>query len=101
MSREYDKYLEEHRHNVKRGFEWLRTNLPHLFGNTENISWEYIDYHDKTKYNKDEYDAYDRYFYGGNKSFEVVNDFNKAWLLHIHRNAHLVNERRMMIFYEY
>lgn len=88
MSREYDKYLEEHRRNVKRGFEWLRTNLPQLFEGRDDISWGYIDYHDKTKYNKDEYDAYDRYFYGGNRSFEVVNDFNKAWLLHIHRNAH-------------
>lgn len=88
MSREYDKYLEEHIRNVKNGFEWLRTNLPQLFEGRDDISWKNIDEHDKTKYNKDEYDAYDKYFYGGNKSFEVVVNFNKAWLLHIHRNAH-------------
>lgn len=88
MSQEYDKYLEEHIRNVKNGFEWLRTNLPQLFEGRDDISWKNIDEHDKSKYNKDEYDAYDKYFYGGNRSFEVVDNFNKAWLLHIHRNAH-------------
>ena len=36
----------------------------------------------------DEYNAYDKYFYGGNCSFGVVQAFNYAWLLHIHRNPH-------------
>ena len=36
----------------------------------------------------EEYDAYDKYFYGRNKSYAVVQDFNKAWLHHIHHNPH-------------
>lgn len=35
----------------------------------------------------EEYRAYDAYFYG-NKSAKVVEEFKKAWLLHIHRNPH-------------
>lgn len=36
----------------------------------------------------DEYDAYDKYFYGKNRSYQVMQDFNYAWLRHIHRNPH-------------
>ena len=28
------------------------------------------------------------YFYGGNRSYAVVQEFNYAWLRHIHRNPH-------------
>lgn len=31
---------------------------------------------------------YDAYFYGGNRSYQVVRDYEYAWLLHIHRNPH-------------
>lgn len=44
--------------------------------------------HDASKYSKEEYGPYDEYFYGKNKSYEVVQDFNKAWLHHIHNNPH-------------
>ncbi len=37
---------------------------------------------------RDEYEAYDAYFYGGNRSHAIVEAFNRAWLLHIHRNPH-------------
>lgn len=43
--------------------------------------------HDQSKYDKEEYDAYDAYFYG-NRSYEVVQNFNYAWLQHIHKNPH-------------
>ena len=29
-----------------------------------------------------------KYFYGGNRSYEVRNEFDKAWLHHIHNNPH-------------
>ena len=29
-----------------------------------------------------------RYFYGNNKSYQVVQEYRRAWLLHIHRNPH-------------
>lgn len=88
MSKEYDAYLEKHKENVRRGYIWLKTNLPNLFNGNLDGSWETDFNHDSSKYNPDEYAAYDAYFYGGNRSYAVVNAFNRAWLLHIHRNPH-------------
>lgn len=90
MSREYDLYLEQHRGNVAKGFYWIRENLPELLIDIPDVYYEHqICYmHDYSKNYPDEYTAYDTYFYGGNRSYQVVQDFNKAWLLHIHRNPH-------------
>jgi len=89
MSKEYDRYLKEHIMNVMKAYDWLIENLPevvHPNGEVErNLIW-----HDLSKYSSEEYDAYDRYFYGskGNISSEVLNNFNRAWLHHIHHNPH-------------
>lgn len=88
MSKEYDSYLQKHKDNVRRGYIWLRTNLPKLFEGKPDGSWEIDFNHDQSKSNPDEYAAYDAYFYGGNRSYEVVEAFRRAWLLHIHRNPH-------------
>ena len=90
MSREYDLYLEEHRGNVKKGFDWIKEYLPELIPENDGIDYEYqMGFaHDKSKDESDEYEAYDAYFYGGNRSFQVVQDFEYAWLRHIHRNPH-------------
>lgn len=87
MSYQYDRYLERHKANVEKGFRWLQKYLPAI---TEGSGAEHniIFAHDASKLNPDEYEAYDAYFYGGNKSYQVVQDFKKAWLLHIHRNSH-------------
>ena len=90
MSREYDNYLTEHRGNVARGFHWIQEHLPELIPAEDGIDYEHqiCFAHDKSKNESDEYDAYDAYFYGRNRSFQVVQDFNYAWLNHIHRNPH-------------
>lgn len=90
MSKQYDLYLEQHRDNVAKGFYWIRDNLPELLINIPGVSYEHqICYsHDFSKNESDEYEAYDVYFYGGNRSYRVVQDFNYAWLRHIHRNPH-------------
>lgn len=31
MSYQYDLYLQKHKANVKKGFDWLQTNMPWLF----------------------------------------------------------------------
>lgn len=89
MSKEYNAYIREHRANVRRGFDWM---LEHFRNTLEVIGIgdiEYlIDHHDYSKESEDEYAAYDNYFYGGNRSFDVVRDFNFAWLHHIHNNPH-------------
>lgn len=89
MSVEYDQYLAEHIGNVHKGLQWMNDNLP-LSKEEKEAIWEamIMHTHDASKYDKDEYDAYDAYFYGGNRSYKVVQDFNNAWLKHIHKNPH-------------
>lgn len=88
MSYQYDQYLAQHKENVKKGFDWIRQHLPDLVKEAANAEWLTGFAHDQSKSEPDEYDAYDKYFYGGNRSFAVVQAFNKAWLFHIHRNPH-------------
>ena len=93
MSREYDLYLEQHKSNVEKGFDWIKNNLPELMPSDSRLDCLDLVYqigfaHDASKTDEDEYDAYDTYFYGGNRSYQVVQDFNYAWLTHIHRNPH-------------
>lgn len=86
MSKEYDEYLEKHKSNVQRGYIWLRTNLPKLFDKYPDVNSSILT-HDQSKSEKDEYEAYDAYFYG-EKTPAVEEAFRRAWLLHIHRNPH-------------
>ena len=73
MSYQYDRYLERHKANVEKGFRWLQKYLPAI---TEGSGAEHniIFAHDASKLNPDEYEAYDAYFYGGNRSYAVVQD---------------------------
>lgn len=87
MSVEYNNYLREHINNVSEAYNWLCAHFPNI--QNKMLGHETIfDIHDSSKYDPEEYDAYDKYFYGGNRSFDVVQDFNKAWLHHIHQNPH-------------
>lgn len=91
MSREYDLYLQEHKANVKKGFDWIKANLPILLeplSDTTDLEWQIGMQHDFSKTDPEEYEAYDAYFYGRNRSYEVVKNFNYAWLRHIHNNPH-------------
>lgn len=87
MSIEYDIYLEKHKANVKKGLDWILENIPNILENNYNLCNVEFN-HDQSKSEPDEYDAYDAYFYGGNRSYEVVDNFKLAWLKHIHRNPH-------------
>lgn len=87
MSLEYDQYLKEHIQNVKRGLEWMRDNLE-LTGDDITDAIVDAENHDHSKWGTSEYDQYDNYFYGGNRSYKVVLDFDYAWLHHQHRNPH-------------
>lgn len=88
MSIQYDNYLNSHKTNVKKGFEWFQENLPEVIKDVSDLEWQIGFKHDYSKTEPDEYDAYDAYFYGGNRSYKVVQDFRRAWLIHIHRNPH-------------
>lgn len=90
MSREYDLYLEQHKGNVAKGFRWIKENLPELIIDIPGVDYEHqiCFEHDLSKSNLDEYEAYDAYFYGGNRSYHVVEEFRHAWLKHICNNPH-------------
>ena len=95
MSRQYDEYLKNHKENVVKAFRWFQKNLPELVDTNFIPTLKDVDLehqicfeHDESKFNQDEYSAYDKYFYGGNRSYAVVQEFNYAWLEHIHRNPH-------------
>lgn len=64
----------------------MQENLPELLVN--GVAWQTEFAHDASKNEPDEYEAYDRYFYGNNRSYQVVQDYRRAWLLHLHRNPH-------------
>lgn len=93
MSIEYNKYLETHIKNVQKGAYFLINNLPEILYDEKGnfIGQDLIKIcseHDNSKYTEKEYDAYDSYFYGKNKTKEVIDNFNLAWLHHVHQNPH-------------
>lgn len=89
MSKQYDEYIVDHKANVIRGYDWLRDNLSDLFQDIMTFALDHQIYcHDDSKSELDEYDAYDTYFYSGNKTSDITQNFTKAWLMHIHRNPH-------------
>lgn len=89
MSIEYDMYIAEHKANVKKGYDWLcEKGFMFLNNCSYDVGHQICDLHDDSKMSVEEYEPYDRYFYGRGRSFGVVNDFNKAWLHHIHNNPH-------------
>ena len=91
MSIEYDEYLSEHIENVQRGLSWMRDNLKVsglIDDRAMDIACENALIHDSTKTSSEEYPAYDEYFYGGNKSYKVCQDFDYAWLHHQKFNKH-------------
>lgn len=85
MSVEYNDYLKEHIMNVQNAEIWLYDNID--LGQPEGTGVYSLD-HDESKFSDIEYPAYDNYFYGGNKSYEVKQNFEYAWLHHIHNNPH-------------
>lgn len=89
MSREYDKYLMEHRAGVADAWRWILDNIREDldFGSSTVVPYA-IACHDASKLSQSEYDAYDAYFYGKNKTKKIKENFNLAWLHHIHENPH-------------
>ena len=89
MSIAYDQYLTEHIDGVQHGIAWLYDNIPYIRNlipcSTDVLSLGFQ--HDNSKYESCEYSAYDDYFYG-QKTPEVREAFNYAWLHHIHANPH-------------
>lgn len=84
MSKDYTNYIIEHRDNVLKAYQWLVDHKIISNNYQHNIAT-----HDISKWSNEEYDAYDKYFYGKQgKTAEIKEAFNFAWLHHIHANPH-------------
>lgn len=83
MSKSYDNYIVEHCSNVRKAYDWL---VDHKIIKDSYI--QHIIHHDLSKWSNEEYTAYDKYFYGKEKTAAVKEAFNFAWLHHIHHNPH-------------
>ncbi len=87
MSSNYDEYIKDHVRFVGIAYNKLCEMMPDIRDKVGDPF--FAQDHDLSKWNADEYDAYDRYFYGpAGKSASVVREFNYAWLKHQHSNPH-------------
>lgn len=85
---DYDEYLYKHISDVKYAYAWLRENIPEV--KDLDLPIDIFDDHDASKYSDEEYGPYDRYFYPieGVVNQKDIDEFNLAWLHHVHNNPH-------------
>lgn len=93
MSKQYDAYLNKHIENVKLAYSYLKPYLKKYDVITSDTILEHlekrIEKHDAGKFDKQEYAAYDEYFFGPKPTKESVKvQFDYAWLHHIKHNSH-------------
>lgn len=91
MSIEYNQYLDDHISYVNHAITWLADHLKIVKEITERDISEALENcseHDASKLLPNEYRAYDDYFYGGNRSNQVMAAFEYAWLQHQNKNPH-------------
>lgn len=88
MSVEYDEYLDAHVKGVRVMAKWL-IDKGIVDEDAVSILLKHVKDHDNSKTTHCEYSAYDEYFYGEDeKTDDVLDAFNYAWLNHIHHNPH-------------
>lgn len=81
----YHSYILEHTTNVGNAYYWLYKNK--IITDENNEINNLIIAHDESKFSKYEFSQYANYFYG-EKTEKVKEDFDYAWLHHIHNNPH-------------
>ena len=96
----YREYIDNHRANVQKAWYNMKTNsrcmeiIVRELNTTESAAISLIDElvekHDLSKYEKEEFDAYRRYFYPVNEEEKESskNDFDRAWIHHYSYNLH-------------
>lgn len=86
MSEQYIKYLCEHINAVNDAAIWILENTAVSVDNIDTVAFMHnVKEHDKSKFSCKEYSAYESYFFGKKKNDD---EFNVAWLHHIHNNMH-------------
>lgn len=88
MMLQYNDYIKTHLEAVSDAFGWLYDYIPDVvspFG--YDYAYQLIRCHDESKWSDEEYLAYCEYFYG-DRTPEVCEEFDAAWLHHQHNNPH-------------
>ena len=107
IKEQYDEYLDKHCGGVEKGYKWICENLldsvykllsecAYFEKDSLETLDEIISMHDASKFDDigpygkldGEYTAYAKYFYGGEKTDDVNERFDLAWLHHQHNNPH-------------
>ena len=85
---EYKKYLKNHISNVNVAFNYISNQVPSILDGVDIVKLKNnILNHDLSKYEVEELDPYNDYFYG-EKNEKTKHGMDKAFLHHIHRNPH-------------
>lgn len=92
--KQYKNYIKKHRKNIKKAFQNEIIHNPNIYLLVDReliskLSQRILD-HDKSKYSKEEFDAYRKNFYPINKKEKEDNlkNFEKAWEHHYKNNSH-------------
>lgn len=95
MSIDYDRYLRDHKTNVMKAYLWITESIGSEIQKYASSFWadqyrSQIEAHDASKTDPEEYYAYDDYFYNrkSSRSYMIVEDFQEAFLKHLHKNPH-------------
>ncbi len=87
---DYNKYLKEHISNVQKAYNWLRKHMWYMFedeglSKTNRLD-ENIKNHDASKYSKEEFLPYAKYFNIDKEKYQE--EFDRAWNHHQKCNPH-------------
>lgn len=97
---EYTQYIDNHRNNVQKAWDELKNNdrvIDYIVKNADtkpsnflSLLDAYIAAHDKSKYGKEEFDAYRKWFYpvSEEEKQSAKEEFDLAWKHHYKRNMH-------------
>ena len=83
---DYTAYINEHRTNVKKAYDYL-VKIGVISDKWFDLK-KNIENHDRSKYSDDEFIPYAKRFFLPNGKELYKEEFNKAWLHHIHNNPH-------------
>lgn len=82
----YTEYINTHKENVKKSFDWFMENLPELFEDIEiEELQELIDKHDESKFSEEEFLPYANRWFGDKKK---TKEYGLAWEHHWKNNLH-------------